>query len=100
MGCSRCPDKLEAFFFSAQDKESIWDGVYRVIKDMEKTTRDVLLEDDSGQTCNIEEAFDNAWWPAIRNQLPAHKCPANLYGMVMGLPAGPGSRSSLRRKRV
>ncbi|GBP65867.1 Putative 115 kDa protein in type-1 retrotransposable element R1DM [Eumeta japonica] len=29
-------------------------------------------------------AFDNAWWPAIRNQLLVHKCPVNLYGMVMG----------------
>ncbi|GBP90788.1 Putative 115 kDa protein in type-1 retrotransposable element R1DM [Eumeta japonica] len=33
---------------------------------------------------DIEGAFDNAWWPAIRNQLLAHKCPVNLYGMVMG----------------
>ncbi|GBP10273.1 Putative 115 kDa protein in type-1 retrotransposable element R1DM [Eumeta japonica] len=33
---------------------------------------------------DIEGAFDNAWWPAIRSQLLAHKCPVNLYGMVMG----------------
>ncbi|GBP24847.1 Putative 115 kDa protein in type-1 retrotransposable element R1DM [Eumeta japonica] len=33
---------------------------------------------------DIEGAFDNAWWPAIRNQLLVHKCPVNLYGMVMG----------------
>ncbi|GBP80052.1 RNA-directed DNA polymerase from mobile element jockey [Eumeta japonica] len=31
---------------------------------------------------DIEGAFDNAWWPAIRNQLLAHKCPVNLYGMA------------------
>ncbi|GBP88383.1 Putative 115 kDa protein in type-1 retrotransposable element R1DM [Eumeta japonica] len=33
---------------------------------------------------DIERAFDNAWWPAIRNQLLAHKCPVNLRGMVIG----------------
>ncbi|GBP97448.1 Putative 115 kDa protein in type-1 retrotransposable element R1DM [Eumeta japonica] len=33
---------------------------------------------------DIEGAFDNAWWPALRNQLLVHKCPVNLYGMVMG----------------
>ncbi|GBP65876.1 Retrovirus-related Pol polyprotein from type-1 retrotransposable element R1 [Eumeta japonica] len=32
----------------------------------------------------IKGAFDNAWWPAIRNQLLAHKCPVNLRGMMMG----------------
>ncbi|GBP33601.1 Retrovirus-related Pol polyprotein from type-1 retrotransposable element R1 [Eumeta japonica] len=32
----------------------------------------------------IERAFDNAWWPAIRNQRLAHKCPMNFRGMVMG----------------
>ncbi|GBP45067.1 Stromal interaction molecule homolog [Eumeta japonica] len=32
----------------------------------------------------IEGAFDNAWWPVIKKQLLAHKCPINLRGMVMG----------------
>ncbi|GBP51705.1 hypothetical protein EVAR_96256_1 [Eumeta japonica] len=32
---------------------------------------------------DIEGACNNTWWPAIRNQLLTHKCPANLYGMVI-----------------
>ncbi|GBP01674.1 hypothetical protein EVAR_90463_1 [Eumeta japonica] len=35
---------------------------------------------------DIEGAFDNAWWPALKAQLLAYNCPVNLYGMA---PAGP-----------
>ncbi|GBP65862.1 Putative 115 kDa protein in type-1 retrotransposable element R1DM [Eumeta japonica] len=31
---------------------------------------------------DIEGAFDNAWWPALKAQLLAYNCPVNLYGMV------------------
>lgn len=31
---------------------------------------------------DIEGAFDNAWWPALKNQLRVRKCPRNLYAMV------------------
>ncbi|XP_069361305.1 uncharacterized protein [Maniola hyperantus] len=31
---------------------------------------------------DIEGAFDNAWWPALKHQLISKKCPANLYAMV------------------
>lgn len=32
---------------------------------------------------DIEGAFDNAWWPALKNQLIAKGCPRNLYAMVV-----------------
>jgi ribonuclease HI len=31
---------------------------------------------------DIEGAFDNAWWPALMNQLRLRRCPKNLYLMV------------------
>ncbi|CAK1593615.1 unnamed protein product [Parnassius mnemosyne] len=31
---------------------------------------------------DIEGAFDNAWWPALKLQLTKKKCPKNLYDMV------------------
>ncbi|XP_050670435.1 uncharacterized protein LOC126969152 [Leptidea sinapis] len=31
---------------------------------------------------DIEGAFDSAWWPAIKHQLAARKCPRNLYSTV------------------
>ncbi|XP_052741604.1 uncharacterized protein LOC128198763 [Bicyclus anynana] len=31
---------------------------------------------------DIEGAFDNAWWPALKNKLIEMKCPRNLYAMV------------------
>ncbi|XP_052740698.1 uncharacterized protein LOC128198590 [Bicyclus anynana] len=31
---------------------------------------------------DIEGAFDNAWWPSIKNQLIEMGCPRNLYAMV------------------
>ncbi|GBP91972.1 Putative 115 kDa protein in type-1 retrotransposable element R1DM [Eumeta japonica] len=33
---------------------------------------------------DIEGAFDNAWWSALKAQLLAYNCPVNLYGMVKG----------------
>ncbi|GBP79729.1 hypothetical protein EVAR_49428_1 [Eumeta japonica] len=33
---------------------------------------------------DIEGAFDNAWWLALKAQLLAYNCPVNLYGMVRG----------------
>lgn len=32
---------------------------------------------------DIEGAFDNAWWPALKSQLVSKGCPRNLYGMVL-----------------
>ncbi|KAG7304756.1 hypothetical protein JYU34_010112 [Plutella xylostella] len=31
---------------------------------------------------DIEGAFDNAWWPALKHQLTKKRCPRNLYEMV------------------
>ncbi|GBP86667.1 Putative 115 kDa protein in type-1 retrotransposable element R1DM [Eumeta japonica] len=33
---------------------------------------------------DIEGAFNNAWWPAMRTQLLAYNCQVNLYGLVRG----------------
>ncbi|GBP48764.1 Putative 115 kDa protein in type-1 retrotransposable element R1DM [Eumeta japonica] len=33
---------------------------------------------------DIESAFNNAWWQALKAQLLAYNCPVNLYGMVKG----------------
>ncbi|GBP65853.1 Retrovirus-related Pol polyprotein from type-1 retrotransposable element R1 [Eumeta japonica] len=43
-------------FCTAQDRESTWDGVYRVIRDTGKNREDVLLINDSGQTCSPNES--------------------------------------------
>lgn len=31
---------------------------------------------------DIEGAFDNAWWPALKKQMVAKNCPANIYALV------------------
>ncbi|XP_075990359.1 uncharacterized protein LOC142986010 [Anticarsia gemmatalis] len=31
---------------------------------------------------DIEGAFDNAWWPALKHQLGRKKCPNNIYNMI------------------
>ncbi|GBP23608.1 hypothetical protein EVAR_80225_1 [Eumeta japonica] len=33
---------------------------------------------------DIEDAFDNAWWPALETQLRALNCPVNLHGLIRG----------------
>ncbi|GBP65866.1 Retrovirus-related Pol polyprotein from type-1 retrotransposable element R1 [Eumeta japonica] len=43
-------------FCTAQDRESIWDGVYRVIRNTGRNREDVLLINDSGQTCSPNES--------------------------------------------
>lgn len=30
---------------------------------------------------DIEGAFDNAWWPSIKEQLRSNRCPGNLYNV-------------------
>ena len=32
---------------------------------------------------DIEGAFDNAWWPSVKNRLLSKGCPRNLYEMVL-----------------
>ncbi|GBP95482.1 Retrovirus-related Pol polyprotein from type-1 retrotransposable element R1 [Eumeta japonica] len=43
-------------FCSAQDGESMWDGIYRVIKEIGKNREDVLLKTDSGQVLGPDES--------------------------------------------
>ncbi|GBP78580.1 Putative 115 kDa protein in type-1 retrotransposable element R1DM [Eumeta japonica] len=43
-------------FCSAQDGESLWDGIYRVIRETGKNREDVLLKTDSGQVIGPDES--------------------------------------------
>ncbi|GBP97792.1 Retrovirus-related Pol polyprotein from type-1 retrotransposable element R1 [Eumeta japonica] len=43
-------------FCTAQDRESVWDGIYRVIRNTGRNREDVLLINDSGQTCSPNES--------------------------------------------
>ncbi|GBP88699.1 Putative 115 kDa protein in type-1 retrotransposable element R1DM [Eumeta japonica] len=43
-------------FSSTRDRDSIWDGVYRVIRDTGRNREDVLLKDNSGRICNPDES--------------------------------------------
>ncbi|GBP90798.1 Putative 115 kDa protein in type-1 retrotransposable element R1DM [Eumeta japonica] len=43
-------------FCSVQDGESLWDGIYRVIRETGKNQEDVLLKTDSGQVLDLNES--------------------------------------------
>ncbi|GBP96455.1 hypothetical protein EVAR_48118_1 [Eumeta japonica] len=43
-------------FCSAQDREIIWDGVYRVARDTGRSQENILLKDDSGRVYNPDES--------------------------------------------
>ncbi|GBP07670.1 hypothetical protein EVAR_2787_1 [Eumeta japonica] len=77
-------------FFTAQDRESIWDDAYRVIRDTGKNREDVLLINDSGQTCNPHESAvllantffpddqvdtDNPYHTELRRRTDGSVCP-------------------------
>ncbi|GBP74832.1 Putative 115 kDa protein in type-1 retrotransposable element R1DM [Eumeta japonica] len=43
-------------FCSVQDGESLWDGIYRVIRETGKNQENVLLKTDSGQVLGLDES--------------------------------------------
>ncbi|GBP91338.1 hypothetical protein EVAR_57755_1 [Eumeta japonica] len=56
-------------FCTAQDRESVWDGIYRVIRNTGRNREDVLLINDSGQTCSPNESavlLANTFFPDDR----------------------------------
>ncbi|XP_053618054.1 uncharacterized protein LOC128679687 [Plodia interpunctella] len=56
------------------------DALYDLLKHVnaeKEAGRSVLIV-----SLDIEGAFDNAWWPALMNQLRIRRCPRNLYLMV------------------
>ncbi|GBP10274.1 Putative 115 kDa protein in type-1 retrotransposable element R1DM [Eumeta japonica] len=46
------PSDLQPSADAALDRESIWDGVYRIIRGTRKNREDILLIDASGQSCS------------------------------------------------
>ncbi|XP_046977642.1 uncharacterized protein LOC124543462 [Vanessa cardui] len=45
-------------FCSTQDRESVWDGVYRVIRKTSKRSEDLLLRDSAGETLTPEKSAE------------------------------------------
>ncbi|GBP80892.1 RNA-directed DNA polymerase from mobile element jockey [Eumeta japonica] len=74
--------KLQARQFGFMPQRGREDSLYDLMTHIynELSLKKIILM----VSLEIEGAFDNVWWPAIRNQLLAHKCPVNLYSMVMG----------------
>ncbi|GBP96414.1 Putative 115 kDa protein in type-1 retrotransposable element R1DM [Eumeta japonica] len=61
-------DELETVLHR-QDRESVWDGIYRVIRNTGRNREDVLLINDSGQTCSPNESavlLANTFFPDDR----------------------------------
>ncbi|GBP96462.1 Putative 115 kDa protein in type-1 retrotransposable element R1DM [Eumeta japonica] len=57
-------------------EDALYDLVNHVKKEIESKKAVLLISLD------IEGAFDNAWWPALKTQLIDKKCPGNLYQMA------------------
>ncbi|GBP05438.1 hypothetical protein EVAR_2970_1 [Eumeta japonica] len=59
---------VEEYVKAKEDRESIWDGVYRVIGDTEKYRVDVLFKENLGQTCSPDESaifLANTYFPKV-----------------------------------
>ncbi|CAH2091367.1 unnamed protein product [Euphydryas editha] len=57
-------------------EDALYDLVEHIRREI-KLKKIVLLV-----SLDIEGAFDNAWWPALKKQLVDKHCPRNLYAMV------------------
>ncbi|GBP63080.1 hypothetical protein EVAR_50036_1 [Eumeta japonica] len=57
-------------------KDALCDLVTYLREDRKKKNLTLLVSLDT------EGAFDNAWWPAIKNHLPRKRYPRNLYHLV------------------
>ncbi|CAH2091712.1 unnamed protein product [Euphydryas editha] len=57
-------------------EDALYDLVAHIRREI-KLKKIVLLV-----SLDIEGAFDNAWWPALKKQLVEKHCPKNLYSMV------------------
>ncbi|CAH2207649.1 jg24927, partial [Pararge aegeria aegeria] len=57
-------------------EDALYDLVNRIRSEVKQKKIAIMISLD------IEGAFDNAWWPALKYQLATRKCPKNLYKMV------------------
>lgn len=57
-------------------EDALYDLVRHVRQELNSKKSVIIVSLD------IEGAFDNAWWPALKNQLLTRKCPKNLYHAV------------------
>ncbi|XP_046978117.1 uncharacterized protein LOC124543839 [Vanessa cardui] len=57
-------------------EDALYDLMKHIEAERERGNSVILVSLD------IEGAFDNAWWPALKNQLRLRRCPKNLYLMV------------------
>lgn len=73
-------NKLSNAQYGFTEQVSTTDALHaavNAIKSKKKCKMQVL-----GVSLDIKAAFDNAWWPALRQQLLDKKCPANLIRLV------------------
>ncbi|GBP00859.1 Putative 115 kDa protein in type-1 retrotransposable element R1DM [Eumeta japonica] len=68
--------KQYGFMPQRSTEDALYDLVNHVKKEIESKKAVLLISLD------IEGAFDNAWWPALKTQLIDKKCPGNLYQMA------------------
>lgn len=56
------------------------DALYDLVEHIKKgvNSKNIVLL----VSLDIEGAFDNAWWPALKDNLAKKRCPTNLYEMV------------------
>ncbi|XP_063823084.1 uncharacterized protein LOC135073021 [Ostrinia nubilalis] len=57
-------------------EDALYDLINHVRKELDRKKSVIMISLD------IEGAFDNAWWPALKTQLASRGCPRNLYKMV------------------
>lgn len=57
-------------------EDALYDLVEHIRKEQTQKKSVIIVSLD------IEGAFDNAWWPALKYQLQTRRCPRNLYKVV------------------
>ncbi|GBP72825.1 hypothetical protein EVAR_40326_1 [Eumeta japonica] len=87
-------------FCSAQDREIIWDGVYRVARDTGRSQENILLKDDSGRVYNPDESAvlladtffldgqvdpDDPYHTEIRRRTEGSDCPPEASDILSGM---------------
>ncbi|CAH2105843.1 unnamed protein product [Euphydryas editha] len=65
-------------FCTAQDRESVWDGIYRVIRKTSRRHEDVLLRNESGETLSPDQSaklLANTFYPddSVETETTYHK---------------------------
>ncbi|GBP85083.1 Putative 115 kDa protein in type-1 retrotransposable element R1DM [Eumeta japonica] len=99
-------------FCSAQDGESLWDGIYRVIRETGKNREDVLLKTDSGQVIGPDESAtllaetffpddrvdtDDPYHTEVRRRTDGSSQPPEASGICPGGPTFTGAEAAIFR---